>query len=99
MATSTTTSGKTTPTTTSKPTIKRGSKPYTHHVESATRPGIFHVVDAHRLTCTCEAGRHARGCSHLKLCLIYDGWRKAQYAKAAAAAQPAALASLQEKIA
>src|SRR5437899_1211651 len=39
-------------TTTAKPRVKRGHRSYAYHVESKTRPGIFHVVDAHRLTCT-----------------------------------------------
>jgi hypothetical protein len=43
----------TTTTTTRKPTIRRGAKHYTYHVESSSRPGIYHVVDTHRLTCTC----------------------------------------------
>jgi hypothetical protein len=72
-------------TTTAKPCIKRGSKPFIYHVESKSKPGRFHVTDVHRLTCTCPAGRHQRGCWHLKVCLAYDGWRRAQYASAAAA--------------
>jgi hypothetical protein len=90
-----------TPTTaTRKPTIKRGSKPYTYHVESKTRPGTFHVVDAHRLTCTCEAGRARRGCWHLRLALAYHDWRKRQQAAAAEMlARPAGMAALQEAVA
>jgi hypothetical protein len=86
MATSTTT-------TTPKPTIKRGSKPYLYHIESKTRPGIFHVVDVHRLTCNCEAGRYQRGCWHLRISLAYHDWRKRQQAQATA---PTGMAALQE---
>jgi hypothetical protein len=82
---------------TRKPTIKRGSKSYTYHVESKTRPGIFHVVDAHRLTCRCEAGRARRGCWHLRLALAWHDWRKRQQATAAEiATHPTGMAALQE---
>jgi hypothetical protein len=67
-----------TPTTTSKPTVKRGSKPYIFHISSATRPGLFHVADAYRLTCSCEAGRAGRGCWHLRLALSAYEWQKKQ---------------------
>jgi hypothetical protein len=83
----------TTPTITRKPTIKRGSKSYTYHVESKTRPGIFHVVDAHRLTCTCDAGRARRGCWHLRLSLAYHDSRKRQQAQTTA---PTGMAALPE---
>jgi hypothetical protein len=84
-----------TPTTSSrKPTIKRGSKSYTYHVESKTRPGTFYVADAHHLTCTCPAGRARRGCWHLRLSLAYHDWRKRQLAQPATA--PTAMAALQE---
>jgi hypothetical protein len=82
--------------TTRKPTIKRGSKPYTYHVESKTRPSIFHVVDAHRLSCTCEARRARRGCWHLRLVLAYHDWRLRQMHACAAPAQPSGMAALQE---
>lgn len=88
MATSTTTS--------SKPRIRLGSKPYIYHVESKTRPGIFHVADAHRLTCSCEAGRARRGCWHLRLALAWHDWRKRQMARANA---PSGMAALQEAVA
>jgi hypothetical protein len=85
---------------TRKPTMKRGSKPYTYHVESKTRPGTFHVVDAHRLTCTCEAGRARRGCWHLRLALAWHDWRKRQQAAHAdIAARPTGMAALQEAVA
>jgi hypothetical protein len=81
---------------TRKPTIKRGSKPYTYHVESKTRPDLFHVADAHRLSCTCEAGRARRSCWHLRLALAYHDWRTRQQARPAA---PAGMAALQEAVA
>ena len=80
---------------TRKPTIKRGSKSYTYHVESKTRPGLFHVVDVHRLTCNCEAGRYQRGCWHLRLALAWHDWRKRQQAAAASSG----IAALQEAVA
>lgn len=83
-------------TTTRKPMVKRGSKPYAYHVESKTRPGVFHVVDAHRLTCTCEAGRARRGCWHLRLALAYHDRRTRQLAQSGAPARPSGMAALQE---
>jgi hypothetical protein len=82
---------------TRKPTLKRGSKTYTYHVESKTRPGTFHVVDAHRRTCTCEASRARRGCWHLRLALAWHDWRNRQMAERSAA--PAGMAALQEAVA
>jgi hypothetical protein len=87
----------TTPSTAHKPTVRRGSKSYTYHVESKTRPGIYYVVDAHHLTCTCPAGRARRGCWHLRLALAWHDWRKRQQAQQAA--PPAAVAGLQEAVA
>jgi hypothetical protein len=63
-----------------KPRAKRGSKPYLYHIESKTRPGLFHVVDVHRLSCNCEAGRYERGCWHLRLALVWHDWRARQQA-------------------
>ena len=93
--TTTTTMAQTPSTPTRKPTIKRGSKSYTYHVESKTRPGLFHVVDVHRLTCNCEAGRYQRGCWHLRLALAWHDWRKRQQAAAASSG----IAALQEAVA
>lgn len=88
------------PTTTpGKPRVKRGSKPYTYHIESKTRPGTFHVADAHRLTCSCEAGRNRRGCWHLRLALQYHDWRTRQEAHAAPPARPTGMAALQDAFA
>jgi hypothetical protein len=95
----TTTMKAQTPTTqtTRKPSIKRGSKPYLYHVESKTRAGLFHVVDVHRLSCNCEAGRYQRGCWHLRILLAYHDWRKRQEARHSA--PPAGVAALQEAVA
>ena len=87
----------TTTTITRMPTIRRGNKLYTYHVESKTRPGIFYVVDAHHLTCTCPAGRARRGCWHLRLGLAWHDWRKHQQAQHAAASS--GMAALQEAVA
>ena len=97
MATPTTSSQ----TTTIKPRVKRGSEPYTYHIESKTRPGTFHVADTHRLTCSCEAGRNRRGCWHLRLALAWHDWRVRQHAQhsLAAAARPTGMAALQDAVA
>src|SRR5438132_143688 len=85
---------------TRKPTVKRGSKPYVYHVESKTRPGIFHIGDAHRLTCTCEAGRARRGCWHLRLALAWHDWRTRQQATAVEiSTRPTGMAALQDAFA
>src|SRR3954471_486768 len=64
---------------TRKPTLKKGSKPYLFHVESQSRPGLFHVTDAYRMTCTCEAGRARRLCWHVRLAVrCYDWWKSTQ---------------------
>jgi hypothetical protein len=86
--------------TTPKPTIKRGSKPYLYHVESKTRAGLFHVVDVHRLTCNCEAGRYQRGCWHMRISLAYHDWRKRQQARAGGMSpRVSGMAALQEAVA
>jgi uncharacterized Zn finger protein len=71
-------------TTTYKPRIKRGSRQYIYHIESATRQGVFYTTDAYNMTCSCPAGRRAKRCWHLAAAISYDSWRKAQQAKAAA---------------
>jgi hypothetical protein len=76
-----------------KPTVRRGHKSYTYHVESRTRRGVFYVADVYHLTCTCPAGRARRGCWHLRLALAWHDWRKRQLAQAAA---PTVLVGLQE---
>jgi hypothetical protein len=87
-------------TTKSKPTIKRASKPHLYHVESKTRAGLFHVVDVHRLTCNCEAGRYQRGCWHLRISLAYHDWRTRQQARAGEGSpRQGGMAALQEAVA
>ena len=88
---------QTSTTPTRKPTIRRGSKSYTYHVESKSKPGTFHVVDVHHLSCTCPAGRARRGCWHLRLALAWHDWRKRQQAQHAAASS--GMAALQEAVA
>lgn len=68
---------------THKPAIRRGQRDYVYNVESSTRPGLFHTVDAYHLTCSCEAGRHGRRCHHLADAIQYDAWRKRQRVVAA----------------
>lgn len=69
-----------------KPTVKRGSKPYLYHIESATKRGTFYSVDAFRMTCTCEAGRRGRRCWHIATAISLDAWRASQRDRAAQAA-------------
>ena len=68
-----------------KPRIRIGRASHTYHIESATRPGIFHTANAYRLTCSCEAGRRGRRCWHLATAIVYDQWRKDQRTKSAPA--------------
>jgi hypothetical protein len=83
MATSTaTTTSSNTTATTIKPRVRLGSKPYTYHIESRTRAGVFYVLSAHHVTCTCPAGRARRGCWHLRLGLAWHDWRKRQQGEA-----------------
>jgi hypothetical protein len=91
MATRTKTSSTTTPT--YKPAIRyRGGTQY--DVQSRTRPDHIHHVDTYRLTCTCEAGKWGKRCWAMAAALQFEAWRR--HALAKAAAQPLAMAALQE---
>src|SRR5690242_20302066 len=81
-----------------KPAIRRGQRDYVYNVESSTRPGTFHTVDAYHMTCSCEAGRRGRRCHHLADAIVYDQWRKVQRAKAVVEtpARPSGMAALQD---
>jgi hypothetical protein len=101
VSSSTTTSATSTISTTTitrKPRLKRGSRPHIYHAESTSRPGVYHVVDVHRLSCSCPAGRFKRACHHIKLCLAWHDWRLRQQVVASSTA-PAGMAALQEAFA
>jgi phage-related tail fiber protein len=83
-------------TATYKVRVRRGSRQHVYHVESATHPNTFYTTDAYNMTCSCPAGRKGKRCWHLATAIAYDGWRKAQQARAAASARPAGMAALQE---
>ena len=56
-------------------TIRRTGK-YTFEVDSRTRPGHTHKIDALRLTCSCEAGKEGMRCWALVLTLMVEqGYR------------------------
>src|SRR5919201_231426 len=85
MATSTTITDKTTPTT-FKPRI-RVLPNGRYLVESFTQPGIGHQVDVLRLKCGCKAGQYGKRCRHLVWALYLHEWRQQQQAKAQAEAR------------
>ena len=86
-----------TPTTTSATPRIRVLGPGRYLVESTSHPGIGHQVDALRLRCGCEAGRHGRRCKHLVLAIQYDDRRRRQQAQSAVTSNwPSGMAALQE---
>jgi len=49
---------------------------YTFEIDSRTRPGHAHKIDALRLTCSCEAGKEGMRCWALVLALMVEqGYR------------------------
>ncbi len=49
---------------------------YTFEIDSRTRPGHTHKIDALRLTCSCEAGQKGMRCWALALALMVEqGYR------------------------
>ncbi len=82
-------------------TIRRTSK-YTFEVDSRTRPGHTHTIDALRLTCSCEAGKEGMRCWALVLALMVEqGYRaitpkRARATTPPAPARPAGAAALLE---
>jgi len=50
-------------------TIRRTGT-YTFEIDSRTRPGHTHKIDALRLTCSCEAGKEGMRCWALVLALM-----------------------------
>jgi hypothetical protein len=55
-----------------RPRIKLGSRQGIYHMSSKSKPVVFHVVDAARGTCSCDAGHHGRSCYHVRYCQQYD---------------------------
>ncbi len=56
-------------------TIRRTGT-YTFEIDSRTRPGHTHTIDALRLTCSCEAGQKGMRCWALALALMTEqGYR------------------------
>jgi len=69
-------------------TIRRTGK-YTFEVDSRTRPGHTHKIDALRLTCSCEAGKEGMRCWALVLALMVEqGYRAITPKRARAKATP-----------
>lgn len=63
------------PTDQPKPRIRAGYNAHVYQVESATRPGLFHMTNTATGSCTCEAGRHHVPCWHLFVARQLDAWR------------------------
>ncbi len=76
-------------------TIRRTGT-YTFEIDSRTRPGHTHTIDALRLQCSCEAGQQGMRCWALALALMVEqGYRvitpkRARGARRADAARPRA---------
>ena len=71
-------------------TIRR-TGPYTFEIDSRTRPGRTHKIDALRLTCSCEAGQQGMRCWALVLALMTEQGYRAITPKHARSAPPPAL--------
>ena len=82
-------------------TIRRTGT-YTFEIDSRTRPGHTHKIDALRLTCSCEAGKEGMRCWALARALMVEqGYRaitpkRARLAPLPAPARPAGAAALLE---
>ncbi len=85
-------------------TIRRTGT-YTFEIDSRTRPGHLHKIDALRLQCSCEAGQKGMRCWALALALMVEqGYRAitpkrahgAPTPHAPAPARPAGAAALLE---
>ncbi len=69
-------------------TIRR-TGPYTFEIDSRTRPGHTHTIDALRLECSCEAGQKGMRCWALALALMVEqGYRAITPKRARATATP-----------
>jgi len=80
-------------------TIRRTGT-YTFEIDSRTRPGHTHTINALRLECSCEAGQKGMRCWALALALMVEqGYRaitpkRARLAPPPAPAQPTGAAAL-----
>jgi len=63
-------------------TIRR-TGPYTFEIDSRTRPGHTHTINALRLECSCEAGQKGMRCWALALALMIEQGYRAITPKAA----------------
>ncbi len=70
-------------------TIRR-TGPYTFEIDSRTRPGHTHTIDALRLECSCEAGKEGMRCWALVLALMVEQGYRAITPKRARATPPPA---------
>ena len=68
-------------------TIRRTGA-YTFEIDSRTRPGRIHKIDALRLTCSCEAGKEGMRCWALVLALMIEQGYRAITPKRARFAPP-----------
>ncbi len=68
-------------------TIRR-TGPYTFEIDSRTRPGHTHKIDALRLECSCEAGKEGMRCWALVLALMVEQGYRAITPKRARPAPP-----------
>jgi len=69
-------------------TIRRTGT-YTFEIDSRTRPGHTHTIDALRLKCSCEAGQKGMRCWALALALMVEqGYRAITPKRARATATP-----------
>ncbi len=70
-------------------TIRRTGA-YTFEIDSRTRPGHTHTIDALRLRCSCEAGQKGMRCWALALALMIEQGYRAITPKRARATTPPA---------
>ncbi len=71
-------------------TIRRTGA-YTFEIDSRTRPGHMHTINALRLECSCEAGQKGMRCWALALALMVEQGYRAITPKRARTAPPPAL--------
>ena len=78
--------------TSARAAIIRRTGSYTFEIDSRTRPGHTHMIDALRLQCSCEAGQKGMRCWALALALMTEQGYRAITPKRARTAPPPALA-------
>jgi len=75
---------------TARAAIIRRTGVYTFEIDSRTRPGHVHTIDALRLQCSCEAGQKGMRCWALALALMVEQGYRAIAPKRARLAPPPA---------